>query len=91
MKASYPVIIRRGATHYIPYSPDFDIATQGTSTANALDMIQDAIEMMGQCYLDCGRQIPSPSPLNAISCKDDEILSTVEVDFSLAEKAAVAG
>ena len=41
MKAAYPIVITKGKTHYIVYVPDFDINTQGTDMADAMEMARD--------------------------------------------------
>ena len=47
MKAAYPIVMSQGAEYIIVYVPDFDINTQGTDYADAIEMARDAIGLMG--------------------------------------------
>ena len=82
MKESYPVIIRKGQSHYIPYVPDFDISTQGETITDAIEMARDAIAVTGICYEEQGKEIPVPSPMDSIQLQKDEILTLVDVNFT---------
>ena len=90
MKESYPVIIRKGKSHYIPYVPDFDISTQGETITDAIEMARDAIAMVGICYEEQGREIPLPSPMENVKCGQGEILTLVDVNFAAYREKAVA-
>ena len=41
MKAAYPIVMSQGAEYIIVYVPDFDINTQGTDYADAIEMARD--------------------------------------------------
>lgn len=43
MKKAYPVILSRGEKFIVAYVPDFEINTQGTDAADAIEMARDAI------------------------------------------------
>lgn len=47
MKAVYPVIFTQLNDGYMAYSPDFEINTQGGSLTDAIEMMRDAIGLMG--------------------------------------------
>lgn len=47
MKAVYPVIFTQLDDGYMAYSPDFEINTQGGSLTDAIEMMRDAIGLMG--------------------------------------------
>ena len=47
MKAAYPIVMSQGAEYIIVYVPDFNINTQGTDYADAIEMTRDAIGLMG--------------------------------------------
>jgi len=61
--------------------PDFGTHTQGDDLPEALDMAQDAIEMMGIYLQDEKKPIPEPSDINAIEVEEGEIKTLVTVDF----------
>ena len=76
MKAAYPIVI-------IVYVPDFDINTQGTDYADAIEMARDAIGLMGIDMEDEKEQIPCPSDMSAISKEHaEDIITLVDVDFA---------
>ena len=43
MKKAYPVILSQGEKFIVAYVPDFEINTQGTDVADAIEMARDAI------------------------------------------------
>ena len=52
-RMAYPVVIsKENDGFYYVEIPDFDIATQGESVADAMEMARDAIGIMGIDYLD---------------------------------------
>ncbi len=81
-KNAYPIILHRDTEGYIVHIPDFDIATQGDSIPEAMEMARDAIGLMGIDMEDDGKLLPEPYSV-PISCDDDEILTLVDVDFVL--------
>lgn len=82
MKNSYPAIIQKGEKFFISYVPDFDIRTQGETITDTIEMTRDAIAMMGLCYEDQNIPFPSPSQLGEITCKQGEIATLVDVNFT---------
>ena len=90
MTRGYPVIltpVKIGAEDgYSVYVPDLEIGTQGTSMAEAIFMVRDAIGLWGICEQDDGREIPEPSgtepPHNV-----GEFVSWVDIDFVKYRKA----
>jgi predicted RNase H-like HicB family nuclease len=81
-KEVYPVILspeKEGG--YSIYLPDFDKYTQGEDIADALDMAQDAIEMMGVYWQDAGKAIPAPSDIKDVTVSGDQIKTLVPADF----------
>lgn len=43
MKFAYPVIFTESGNDYISYTPDFDMYSQGSSLAEAIEMARDEI------------------------------------------------
>ena len=83
MKAAYPIIMSQGAEYIIVYVPDFDINTQGTDYADAIEMARDAIGLMGIDMEDEKEPIPCPSDMSAISKEHaEDIITLVDVDFA---------
>ena len=83
MKAAYPIVITKGKTHYIVYVPDFDINTQGTDMADAMEMARDAIGIAGIDMEDEREPIPSPSDLASVQRTNrDCVITLVDVDFT---------
>jgi predicted RNase H-like HicB family nuclease len=81
-KMVYPVVLTpEEAGGYSVYVPDFEKNTQGEDLADALEMAQDAIEMMGVFWQDEGREIPLPSDIGDVLSEGREIKSLVTVDF----------
>ena len=71
MKLIYPVIIvPTGKDDYFVSIPDMDIATQGNSIENAIDMARDAICLMAVDLEADGKAIPTASELSDV--KTDE-------------------
>lgn len=46
-KVAYPVILKPDQEGYYVEIPDFDIATEGDTIAEAMEMARDAIGLMG--------------------------------------------
>ncbi len=82
MKEVYPVIFTRLDDGYMAYSPDFEINTQGDSLPDAIEMVRDAIGLMGIDMQDDKKEIPAPSAPSSLRIGDGEILSLVDIDFS---------
>lgn len=83
MKAAYPIVMSQGAEYIIVYVPDFDINTQGTDYADAIEMARDAIGLMGIDMQDEKEPIPCPSDMSAISREHaEDIITLVDVDFA---------
>ena len=65
------------------YVPDFDINTEGRDFADAIFMARDAISLTGITYEDMGKELPSPSTLEAvINAHPEAMVSLVDVDFT---------
>ena len=61
-RKAYPIVISKEEDGFYYVSiPDFDIATQGESIADAMEMARDAIGIMGIDYLDDGKVLPEPN------------------------------
>lgn len=83
VKVAYPIIMSKGKKHIVVYIPDFDINTQGTDEADAMEMARDAIGLMGIDMEDENESIPKPSQLSKVKIKEkDDIITLVDVDFS---------
>ena len=83
MKAAYPIIMRQSEKFVVVEIPDFDIGTQGTDYAEAMEMARDAIGLMGIDMEDEGEAIPTPSDFRGIEAKyQDGVVTLVDVDFT---------
>jgi predicted RNase H-like HicB family nuclease len=83
MKTAYPIILTQGKTHIVVYVPDFDINTQGSDVADAMEMARDAIGIIGIDMQDDGEQLPEPSPLSKAHEEYAEaIVTLVDIDFN---------
>lgn len=82
MKVVYPVIFTQLDDGYMAYSPDFEINTQGDSLNNAIDMMRDAIGLMGIDMQDDKKEIPAPSDPASIRTNAGEVISLVDIDFA---------
>lgn len=84
MKLIYPVIIiPTGKDDYYVKIPDMDIATQGNSIENSIDMARDAICLMAVDMQEDGKPFPNPSDISKI--KSDEqgaIVTLVDCDVT---------
>lgn len=82
MKAAYPVIMSKGTKYIVVYIPDFNINTQGTDYADAMEMARDAIGLMGIDMEDDHEPLPVPSDAAAIrKTADSDVITLVDVDF----------
>ena len=81
-RKAYPIVISKEEDGFYYVSiPDFDIATQGESIADAMEMARDAIGIMGIDYLDDGKVLPEPNTKEVESGADD-IVTLVDADFA---------
>lgn len=60
--------------------PDFDIMTQGTDLANALEMARDAICITSVDMQDENKVLPEPSDISSIKAEGEAIITLVDVD-----------
>lgn len=83
MKRAYPIVMSKGAEHVVVFVPDFNINTQGTDYANAMEMARDAIGLMGIDMEDEKEPIPRPSDVTAVPKEhEDDVVTLVDVDFT---------
>lgn len=83
MKAAYPIVMSKGAKYIVVFIPDFNINTQGTDYADAMEMARDAIGLMGIDMEDEKEALPCPSSVASISKEhEDDIITLVDVDFT---------
>ena len=59
-KVAYPVILKPDQEGYYVEIPDFDIATEGDTIAEAMEMARDAIGLMGIDMEDEKKTLPEP-------------------------------
>ncbi|MEG1442413.1 MAG: type II toxin-antitoxin system HicB family antitoxin [Oscillospiraceae bacterium] len=81
MKSAYPIIITSGKELLVVFIPDFNINTQGTDIADAIEMARDAIGLIGIDMEDDGEKLPIPTDVSKLMAKDG-IITLVDVDFS---------
>lgn len=83
MKKVYPIVMTKGEKYIVVFVPDFNINTQGTDYADAMEMARDAIGLMGIDMEDEKEPIPEPSNLDDIKKEhEDDMITLVDVDFS---------
>ena len=83
MKAAYPIIMTPGEKYTVVYIPDFNINTEGTDTADAMEMARDAIGIMGIDMEDDKDPIPEPSALaDVAAAHPGDMVTLVDVDFA---------
>lgn len=81
MKKVYPVILTPDNEMFLVNVPDFDILTQGTDLANALEMARDAICITAVDMQDENKTLPMPSAISSINAEGDSIVTLVDVDL----------
>lgn len=80
-KGAYPIVIKQTDDGYYVDIPDFEIATQGESVADAMEMARDAIGLIGIDLEDDKKELPEPNS-NEFFTEDGDIVTLVDVDFS---------
>lgn len=86
MKIAYPIILTPAENGYVVYVPDFEINTEGDSVANAIEMAEDAIGLVGITMQDMGQPVP-PASTSLPACKDGELAAFALVDFDAYRRA----
>lgn len=82
MKAAYPIVMTNGESHVIVFIPDFNINTQGSDIADAMEMARDAIGIMGIDMEDENEALPKATSLETVAKQNpDAIVTLVDVDF----------
>lgn len=81
MKEAYPILISKEKDGYYVSIPDFDIATQGTSIVDSIEMARDAIGLMGIDMEDDGKKLPKPNSVK-VQPEENDIVTWVDVDFA---------
>lgn len=82
MKQAYPIILSQGKEHVVVFVPDFNINTQGTDIADAMEMARDAIGIMGIDIEDDREELPAPSEISSLKKENEsDIITLVDVDF----------
>ena len=81
MKAAYPVIFTKLIDGYAAYAPDFPLDTQGEDLTEAIEMVRDAIGIVGIDMEDDKKPLPKPSALESVLCDENEFVSMVDIDF----------
>ena len=85
MKVAYPILLKPDSGGYLVEIPDFDLATQGDSIAQAMEMARDAIGIMGIDMQDDGEALPIPNSAEITKEKTD-IVTYVDIDFEAYRK-----
>jgi predicted RNase H-like HicB family nuclease len=83
MKAAYPVVLMQEDKWTLVYIPDFEINTEGSDYADAMEMARDAIGLMGITLEDDGKELPAPSDLRKVAESNSKgDVTLVDVDFT---------
>lgn len=85
MKVAYPIVLKPDSGGYLVEIPDFDLATQGDSIAQAMEMARDAIGIMGIDMQDEGEALPTPNSAE-ITKEEADIITYVDIDFEAYRK-----
>ena len=80
-KVAYPVILKPDQEGYYVEIPDFDIATEGDTIAEAMEMARDAIGLMGIDMEDEKKSLPEPNS-KAQNVEAGDTVTLVDVDFT---------
>lgn len=80
-KMAYPIVISKEEDFFYVEIPNFEIATQGYSVADAMEMARDAIGLIGIDYMDDGKTIPEPN-IKEVKAGEGDIVTLVDVDFA---------
>lgn len=82
MKSAYPIVMEQGKDFIVVFIPDFNINTQGTDIANAMEMARDAIGLVGIDMQDAGEALPNASNVADVQANaNGGIVTLVDVDF----------
>ena len=82
MKSAYPIVMEQGKDFIVVFIPDFNINTQGTDIANAMEMARDAIGLVGIDMQDAGETLPNASNVADVQANaNGGIVTLVDVDF----------
>ncbi|MGN1481702.1 type II toxin-antitoxin system HicB family antitoxin [Porcipelethomonas sp.] len=81
MKRVYPIILTPDDEMFLVNVPDFDIMTQGTDLANAIEMARDVICITAVDMQDENKTLPEPSAVSSIKAEKNSIVTLVDVDF----------
>ena len=80
-KVAYPVILKPDQEGYYVEIPDFDIATEGDTIAEAMEMARDAIGLMGIDMEAEKKSLPEPNS-KAQNVEAGDTVTLVDVDFT---------
>lgn len=81
MKRAYPVIFTNTQEGFVTYIPDFKNGTQGQNLVDAIEMSRDVLGLVGIVMQDDGEDLPTPSPIENITCDKNSFVSYVDIDF----------
>lgn len=82
MKTAYPVVLSKGEKYIVAFVPDFNINSQGKDYAEVIEMVRDAIGIMGIDMEDNNEKLPVPSDIiNVIEDYNEKLITLVDVDF----------
>ncbi|MCL2563496.1 MAG: type II toxin-antitoxin system HicB family antitoxin [Oscillospiraceae bacterium] len=81
MKTAYPVVFTKLDDGYAVHVPDFPLDTQGDTLAEAIEMVRDAIGIMGIDMEDEKKPLPIPSSMESVACEPGAFVSMVDIDF----------
>ena len=79
-EGAYPIILKPTEQGYYVNIPDFQSGTQGRTIVEAIEMVRDAIGLLGIDMEDEHKEIPRPYSI-AVQSDDGDIVTLVDVDF----------
>ena len=81
MKGIYPCILTKGeSAAYVVEFPDIAGATQGANLYEALEMAEDAANLMITHFEDTKKEIPSPTPPEKVVVPEGAFMTLIRVD-----------
>lgn len=81
-KAVYPIVLHKSKRGFYVEIPDFEMGTQGSDIADAMDMARDAIGLMGIDMEDDGKELPKPYSREPEEVREGDIKTLVDIDFT---------
>ena len=87
MKIVYPVVLTKIPEGYAAHCPDIIFDTWGKDLPETIEQARDALGSMGIDMEDDEKQFPTPTPIDKVCCKSDDIVTLIDSDLAEYRKA----